>query len=121
MGHPSIVTLLNVIKASNNQDIYLVFDHMGMIARRCPSSGTQIPYLASCVGIQTITCTQAAERERERNEEDMEEGRQEQRRREKHTHVCVQRGAASSTSNLQFFPSFKRPVYIVYPIAPKHS
>ncbi len=28
--HENIVRLLNVIKADNNKDIYLVFDHMGL-------------------------------------------------------------------------------------------
>ena len=28
-GHPNIIRLLNVIKAENDMDIYLVFCHMG--------------------------------------------------------------------------------------------
>ena len=27
-GHPNIVSLLNILKAENNKDIYLVFDFM---------------------------------------------------------------------------------------------
>ena len=38
VDHPHIVTLLNVIKARNNQDIYLVFDHMGALATALASS-----------------------------------------------------------------------------------
>ena len=28
MDHPNIISLLNVLKADNDKDIYLVFDHM---------------------------------------------------------------------------------------------
>lgn len=31
--HENIIRLRNVIKAQNDKDIYLVFDHMGLSAR----------------------------------------------------------------------------------------
>ena len=30
--HPNIVSLLNVLKADNDRDIYLVFEYMGILA-----------------------------------------------------------------------------------------
>lgn len=33
-GHDNIIRLVNIIRAENDRDIYLVFDHMG--ERACP-------------------------------------------------------------------------------------
>ncbi|THD23556.1 Mitogen-activated protein kinase [Fasciola hepatica] len=38
-GHPNIIRLLNVIKADNNKDIYLVFEHMDSDLHNCIKKG----------------------------------------------------------------------------------
>ncbi|KAA0190979.1 extracellular signal-regulated kinase 2 [Fasciolopsis buskii] len=38
-GHPNIIRLLNVIKADNNKDIYLVFEHMETDLHNCIKKG----------------------------------------------------------------------------------
>ncbi|TPP59469.1 Extracellular signal-regulated kinase 2 [Fasciola gigantica] len=38
-GHPNIIRLLNVIKADNNKDIYLVFEHMDSDLHNCTKKG----------------------------------------------------------------------------------
>ena len=38
-GHEHIISLLNVMKADNDRDIYLVFEHMGACAARESEAG----------------------------------------------------------------------------------
>lgn len=41
-GHPNIVRLLNVIKAQNDKDIYLVFEFMGKLINFTISKDTDL-------------------------------------------------------------------------------
>lgn len=41
LGHENIIRLLNIIKAENNKDLYLVFDYM--------ETGTPYYYLQICM------------------------------------------------------------------------
>ena len=56
-GHPNIVTLLNVVKADNDRDLYLVFEHQGVVGgREGEEAGLRAVFVTTSIG-QTRTCT----------------------------------------------------------------
>jgi hypothetical protein len=57
-GHDNLIRLQHVIKAENGRDIYLTFDHMGMLQFIFPSSNRflmSLTYLALASSYQRQT------------------------------------------------------------------